>query len=1533
MSTLTPMFEEFLPDWVVRQRWFRGKTAGGPPRLRRVGSVRWEDPLGEVGLEDHIVVDESGPEPVLYQIPLSYRAEAVKFMADALVATAEHSELGTRYIYDATHDPVFAQVLLQHIHAGTDVPSAHARRLAPDGPTPALRTAQVLTGEQSNTSIMIQSHGETAPVIIKVFRVLADGENPDVVVQSAISSAGSRQVPAPVGFVEGRWVLDGAESRGHLVFAQEFLPDTEDAWLGALQACRDEADFTAAAHSLGSATASVHRALRDAFGTTEADDEARRTLVEQMRRRAREAYTDAPELAGLEQEVEQVYARLGSRALPPLQRIHGDYHLGQVLQVPERGWVLLDFEGEPLRPLTERTAPDLVLRDVAGMLRSFDYAAASVAPTGGREGWARNARRAFLEGYAEESGEDLTAQQDVLDALELDKALYEASYEARNRPDWLPIPVAAVHRLLTGAEEAPGSETDTGHTGHADAAAPTDPDVPHAGAAPEKDADVEHAGASETHPPTGAATVPEVAPLSAAAPAGPSPTPGAQGTDQDDAVATQDLEDLDAADQDQTPDASVPDDDYGSSLIEVEHVQQSAAHPGDQGLASGGVPHAPVAPPRGAFDLELPPLAPVGHRPGEAADTALAGAEGRPPTSGELRALSASGWSGVVDADPAASRDRAWRDAIESSDVVTGRAVADEASGEKADEDGGTSDVRAGTRVTRRPLEGPSEPAAPHTRPLDLEEATDVVHGLHRDPHSLLGAHPHEGCVTIRTLQPEAETVEVVLGEGRTVPMSHETGGIWVAVIPEPEVPAYRLQVTGTEGAQLVDEAYRHAPSLGETDLHLIGEGRHEELWRALGSQVMTVRDELGPVTGTRFAVWAPNALAVHVIGDFNGWNGATHALRAHDTVGVWELFVPGVREGAHYKYDITGPDGVRRGKADPMARATEVPPFNNSVVTVSRHRWSEGDAAWMRRRSETDIHHGPMSVYEVHLGSWKQGLSYEQLADELVDYVADLGFTHVEFMPVMQHPYGGSWGYHVTGYFAADSRFGHEDGLRYLIDRMHSAGIGVILDWVPGHFATDPWALARFDGTPTYEHPDPRKGWHPEWGSYIFDFGRPQVRNFLVANATYWLEEFHADGLRVDGVASMLYLDYSREAGQWVPNRYGGRENLEAVALLQETNATAYRRSPGVVLIAEESTSWPGVTAPVDEGGLGFGFKWNMGWMHDTLDYLGQSPYARAHHHHTMTFSLIYAFGEKYILPISHDEVVHGKGSLVRKMAGDAWQKFATLRAFLAYQWSHPGKQLLFMGSEFGQVREWADQSSLSWELTQRPEHAGVLSLVRDLNRLYHELPALWQIDHHEDGFRWLDANDASRNLYSYLRWGDEGPGGLRPAVVVVVNFSGLPQHQVHVGLPYGGRWREALNTDAEVYGGSGQGNMGYVQAYDHPHQHQPFSALVTVPPMGAVYLVPDPEPEAPVAAGAAAEDLGAEADDSVEPVDSVGSAVDSVDSADSVDSPDSVDSADSVDSPDSVASVDSVDSVDTPDFVAAPTDAAEDPREEPTS
>jgi 1,4-alpha-glucan branching enzyme len=587
-------------------------------------------------------------------------------------------------------------------------------------------------------------------------------------------------------------------------------------------------------------------------------------------------------------------------------------------------------------------------------------------------------------------------------------------------------------------------------------------------------------------------------------------------------------------------------------------------------------------------------------------------------------------------------------------------------------------------------------------------------------------------------------------------------------------------------------------------------------------------------VVGTAFAVWAPRAKAVRIKGDFNDWDGREHPMRQLGTSGVWELFVPDVGSGTAYKYVILGVDGVWREKADPMASWAEVPPQSASRVFESSYEW--GDEEWLAERATQNQAERPMSTYEVHLASWRRGRSWEQLADELVPYLTEVGFTHVEFMPVMQHPFGGSWGYHVTGYYAADSRFGDPDGLRLLIDRLHQAGIGVILDWVPGHFATDEWALARFDGAPLYEDPNPQRGWHKDWGSHIFDFGRNEVRNFLVANAVYWLEEFHVDGLRVDGVASMLYLDYSREEGEWSPNIHGGRENLEAVQLLQETNATAYKRVPGIAMIAEESTAWPGVTQPTSSGGLGFGFKWNMGWMHDSLQYLERDPIYRRYHHNEMTFSLAYAWSENYVLPLSHDEVVHGKGSLLRKMPGDRWQQLATLRAYYAFMWAHPGKQMLFMGSEFGQEAEWAESRELDWWLLDHPEHRGVLTALRDINQRYRETPALWRSDTDPATFQWVDSNDADRNVFSFVRRavGAE-PGG---ELVSVTNFSTTPYHGYRMGFPSTGTWEESLNTDAEAYSGSGVGNFGAVEAVDGEHYGWPAHADIIVPPLATVWF-----------------------------------------------------------------------------------------------
>jgi 1,4-alpha-glucan branching enzyme len=511
-------------------------------------------------------------------------------------------------------------------------------------------------------------------------------------------------------------------------------------------------------------------------------------------------------------------------------------------------------------------------------------------------------------------------------------------------------------------------------------------------------------------------------------------------------------------------------------------------------------------------------------------------------------------------------------------------------------------------------------------------------------------------------------------------------------------------------------------------------------------------------------------------------------------------------------------------------------------VVTSTAYAWEDGD--WMTTRAATNPHTGPMSIYEVHLGSWRQGETYRSLAEHLVNYVKDLGFTHIELMPVMEHPYGPSWGYQITGYYAPTSRFGSPDDFRYFVDTMHRNGIGVLLDWVPAHFPRDAFALARFDGQALYEHPDPRRGDHPDWGTHVFDFGRPQVRNFLVANAVYWLEEFHIDGLRVDAVASMLYLDYSREGGEWVPNIYGGRENLEAVQLLQETNATVYKRVPGAITIAEESTSWPGVTRPTHLGGLGFGLKWNMGWMHDSLGYMALEPIHRQYHHHQVTFSMMYAWSENFVLPVSHDELVHGKGSLLRKMPGDRWQQLANVRAYLAYMWSHPGKQLVFMGSEFAQESEWADGRSLDWWLLDQPAHYGIHALVKDLNRVYRSNPAMWELDSVAEGFQWIDANDAAGNTFSFLRFGSAGPDGARRTLASIVNFSGGPHHNFRLGLPSGGRWNEILNTDSEIYGGSGVGNFGSVVAEEVPWHGQPYSALLTVPPLGAVWFEPGEEP-----------------------------------------------------------------------------------------
>ncbi|MBJ7400498.1 1,4-alpha-glucan branching protein GlgB [Mycolicibacterium sp.] len=719
----------------------------------------------------------------------------------------------------------------------------------------------------------------------------------------------------------------------------------------------------------------------------------------------------------------------------------------------------------------------------------------------------------------------------------------------------------------------------------------------------------------------------------------------------------------------------------------------------------------------------------------------------------------------------------------------------------------------------------------------DSEELARLLAGVHHNPHSILGAHEYGEQTVIRTLRPHAVDVAALVG-GKRYPMVHIDAGLFAVALPFTDLLDYRLEVSypGSDEPYVhtVADGYRFLPTLGEVDLHLFAEGRHERLWEILGAHPHTFTTQDGVVEGVSFAVWAPNAKGISLIGEFNGWDSYDAPMRVLGSSGVWELFWPGFTGDGLYKFRVHGVDGAVTDRADPMAFATEVPPNTASRVFVSSHVWN--DAKWMAQRAKVNPVFEPMSTYEVHLGSWRPGLSYRDLAHQLTEYVVAQGFTHVELLPVAEHPFGGSWGYQVTSYYAPTSRFGAPDDFRFLVDTLHRAGIGVIVDWVPAHFPKDSWALGRFDGTALYEHSDPHRGEQLDWGTYVFDFGRAEVRNFLVANALYWLGEFHIDGLRVDAVASMLYLDYSRPDGGWSPNAYGGRENLEAVQFLQEMNATVHKIVPGIVTIAEESTSWPGVSRPTNIGGLGFSMKWNMGWMHDTLDYMSRDPIYRSYHHHEMTFSMLYAFSENYVLPISHDEVVHGKGTLWGRMPGNDHVKAAGLRSLLAYQWAHPGKKLLFMGQEFGQRAEWSEERGVDWyQLDENSFSSGIQRFMAAVNTVYRSRPALWSQDSRPEGYSWIDANDSASNVLSFLRYGADGS-----VLACVFNFAGSEQSRYRLGLPQAGTWREVLNSDATVYNGSGIGNLGAVEAVATPWHGRPASAEMVLPPTSAVWLEP---------------------------------------------------------------------------------------------
>lgn len=748
--------------------------------------------------------------------------------------------------------------------------------------------------------------------------------------------------------------------------------------------------------------------------------------------------------------------------------------------------------------------------------------------------------------------------------------------------------------------------------------------------------------------------------------------------------------------------------------------------------------------------------------------------------------------------------------------------------------------------MAKRSVKTPAAPGADVSSEGELfkQRVSAIVNAEWGDPFAVLGPHRvASNAIEVRVFEARADSIAIIAHESETVlgtlTKIHDAG-FWngTAALDDPTT-AYRLRVTEGDSVRVMEDAFRFGFCLGELDCHLLAEGTHLRPYEKLGAHPR----EMAGVQGTAFAVWAPNARAVAVVGSFNNWDGRAHPMRLRADCGVWEIFVPLVQAGDLYKFEIRGPDGALLPlKFDPYAFYAEKRPANAAVVHgLSQYRWH--DAKWIaNRQANNGGLEQPMSIYEVHLGSWRLGegdgddlnfLNYRDIARQLIPYVKNLGFTHIELLPVHEHPFDGSWGYQPLGLFAPTSRFGTPEDFKYFIDQCHAHDVGVLIDWVPGHFPSDAHGLGFFDGTHLYEHADPRQGLHSDWGTLIYNFGRAEVRNFLIANALFWVEQFHIDGLRVDAVASMLYLDYSRKADEWIPNRFGGRENLEAVTFVRRLNEVVYGEGKGAITIAEESTAWPMVSRPTWLGGLGFGYKWNMGWMNDTLRYFSEDPLFRRYHHDHLTFGMMYAFSENFVLAISHDEVVHGKGSLINKMPGDRWQQFANLRAYFAFMWAHPGKKLLFMGCEFGQFREWNDHESLDWHLLDSPLHRGAHDVVRDLNRLYAETPALWQQDFVHAGFEWIDCKDADNSVYAWIRWPKDGS----PPVMVVCNLTPRVLHGYRFGVPRGGAWREMINTDWLAYGGSGVSSGHAVNTQPDPRHGRPQSLSLTLPPLATVW------------------------------------------------------------------------------------------------
>ncbi len=729
-------------------------------------------------------------------------------------------------------------------------------------------------------------------------------------------------------------------------------------------------------------------------------------------------------------------------------------------------------------------------------------------------------------------------------------------------------------------------------------------------------------------------------------------------------------------------------------------------------------------------------------------------------------------------------------------------------------------------------------PSAKHQAPKLPEPLRRIIEASHHDPFEVLGRHLTGDQAVVRVFLPHAEAVTLV---ETAEPFARIEGtDLFVWEGPGSKVPErYRIDWLDDSGLHHIHhDPYCFPPQLADFDLHLFGQGRHWHAYRFLGSHLREVEG----VAGVQFAVWAPSAERVSVVGDFNRWDGRAHPMRVRGGTGVWELFIPGIGQGGFYKYEIRDRATNIHVKIDPYAQAFQARPQTAGFICpASSFRWADQD--WIEGRAKLDWQHQPFSVYEVHLGSWQRNadggfLNYRVLAKQLADYVTELGFTHVELLPITEHPLDASWGYQCTGYFAPSARFGSPDDFRFFVDHLHRRGIGVLLDWVPAHFPKDAYALARFDGTALYEHADPRMGEHKDWGTLIFNFGRNEVKNFLLSSALYWLDEFHLDGLRVDAVASMLYLDYSRNVGEWIPNKYGGNENLEAVDFIRQLNTVTHEQHPGTLMIAEESTAWPAVSRPTYLGGLGFSMKWNMGWMHDTLSYMQKDPIYRHFHHDLLTFGLLYAFTENFVLPFSHDEVVHGKKSMLDKMPGDAWQKFASLRLLYTLMFSYPGKKLLFQGCEFAHGTEWDFDAAMQWDLLERPQHEGVKQIVADLNRLYREQPALYEVDFDGAGFEWIDCHDSSQSVLSYLRKDSSG----EQIIAAVFNFTPVPRTNYRIGVPKAGFYREAVNSDAAFYGGSNVGNQGGVESEPVSWMGRPHSIPIALPPLAGLILVHEP-------------------------------------------------------------------------------------------